>query len=140
MAAKKERRRFYVPGAVAVPGKSDTQGRRRFFTVPPVQRWEAECELHQRYGLPPREVCEDCGARAHVEPQEAGTWIVSELHAPDCYYQFWPTRVFVDGWHEGDPWPLRPTVARGLSLPVTRCGVCRAPVLGDVEYDRKTHQ
>lgn len=72
----------------------------------------------------------------------------SDPHAGECFYADWPRRVVVEPGtvrvHDGDQgapaWLLRPTLARELQLPVTRCAVCRGSVTGDLEYDRHTHQ
>lgn len=72
------------------------------------------------FGLPPREVCDECGARP------------AQRHAPDCSYAGYPTLI-------QDP-DFRLSMAAELKLSKMRCSVCRCPVLFEVEYDRTQHK
>lgn len=96
------------------------------------------------FALPPREICDECGTQAREldGPGEKVTVLTPDGHASECSYATWPRRVIADVVKQPDgTWPhlLRPALAKEMKLPVTRCSVCRCPVLFDVEYDRHQH-
>lgn len=89
-------------------------------TVPTLKEVLLGSAPGEGYGLPPREVCDECGARP------------MQQHASDCSYAGYPTLI-------QDP-DFRPSLAAELKLSKVRCSVCRCPVIFEIEYDRTQHK
>lgn len=83
-----------------------------------------------QWTVPPREICDQCGAHAEqVARQVDGQWTVilsSGPHSPECVYRLWPGRVIVENVTSPLAAYLRPSMATEMRSGVSTCGVCRA--------------